>query len=158
MSNRPSKLRCGALVGLALFLAHDVPADSILRDEVHRQYKHQSYMLIEEQDAAWLYLFDGEATAMLLAAPLARPTATDLALEMTRSSVASERVLGLVQLAGVDDARALDAGLALLNDANAAVREEARQLVLDHPQGAAVITALGLVDESELPEDADGGK
>jgi hypothetical protein len=102
------------------------------------------------------YLFDEDATVMRLTHSQAPATALDHALEMTRSSKARDRVLGLVRLAGADDPRALDAALALLGDANAAVRDEAAQLILDHPQGEAMIAALGLVDESELPEDADG--
>ena len=53
----------------------------------------------------------------------------------------------------MDDARALDTALALLNDTHAAVRDEAAQLILDHPDGAALVSALGLVDDSEFPED-----
>ncbi len=156
MTSRPS--RCGALTGLALLFACATHADDALRDEVHRQYKHQSYMLVEDADGAWLYLFEKGVEPLRIGSGMAPSATIDSALDKTLSDHARTRVLGLTALAGVADTRALDAALALLNDEHAAVREEAAQLIIDHPQGAVLAAALGLDDESEFPEDADGGQ
>ena len=158
MTSQASMLRCGALVGLALLLTCEAVADEALRVEVHRQYKHESYMLLEDAGGTWLYLFDRQAAPLQLD-PAGVPMANiEHALGQTRSANARERVRGLTELAGVDDARALDTALALLNDTHAAVRDEAAQLILDHPDGAALISALGLADDSEFPEDTDRGQ
>ena len=158
MTSRPSFSRCGALAGLALLFACETFADDALRDEVHRKYRHQSYMLLENADGAWLYLFDKGGAPLRVGAGMPPPNAIDSALDKTRSDDARTRVLGLTELAGVADTRALDVALALLNDEHAAVRDEAAQLISDHPQGAALAAAIGIVDESEFPEDADGGQ
>ncbi len=65
------------------------------------------------------------------------------ALEMTRSADSRARVRGLTLLSGVDDPLALDAAMVLLTDPVTAVREEAFQLVLEHPH-ADVAGALNL--------------
>ena len=156
MTDRPSLERCGALAGLALLFACQALADDALRLEVHRQYKHQSYMLVEDSRGAWLYLFDKGGEPLRIGAGMAPSIAVDRALDKTRSDNARTRVRGLTELAGVADPRALDAALALLNDEHAAVRDEAAQLIVDHPHGAALAAALGIVDESEFPEDTDG--
>lgn len=52
---------------------------------------------------------------------------------MTRSVDSRTRVRGLTLLSGFDDTAALDAALVLLSDPVAAVREEAVQLVMEHP-------------------------
>ena len=57
----------------------------------------------------------------------------EIALAMTRSALAAQRVRGLTMLAGVDSAAALNAALILLSDPVVAVREEAMHLVLEHP-------------------------
>ena len=146
-------LRCGALVGLALLLTCEAVADEALRVEVHRQYKHESYMLLEDAGGTWLYLFHRHAAPVGVVPDDAPRADVERALEKTRCENARERVGGLTELAGMDDARALDTALALLNDTHAAVRDEAAQLILDHPDGAALVSALGLVDDSEFPED-----
>jgi hypothetical protein len=158
MTRNSSLLRCGALAGLALLFVCDVAADEALRVEVHRQYKHQSYMLVEDAEGAWLYLFDRQTAPLRLASDGAPLADIERSLEKTRSASARVRVRGLTELAGVDDARALDTALALLNDTHAAVRDEAEQLILDHPDGAALASALGLADASEFPEDPDRGQ
>ena len=65
------------------------------------------------------------------------------ALEMTRSADSRARVRGLTLLSGVDHPFALDAAMVLLTDPVTAVREEAFQLVLEHPH-AEVDGALNL--------------
>jgi hypothetical protein len=101
-------------------------------------------MLVEDADGARLFLFDeGVAEQQLSANDLF----VGAALEKTRSNDAGTRVIGLVELAGASDAVALDAALMLLTDPDPAVRDEARQLILDHPEGKSVADALGLVDD-----------
>ncbi len=65
------------------------------------------------------------------------------ALEMTRSADSRARVRGLTLLSGVDDPLALDTAMVLLTDPVTAVREEAFQLVLEHPH-ADIAGALNL--------------
>jgi HEAT repeat protein len=52
---------------------------------------------------------------------------------MTRSADFRTRVRGLTLLSGVEDPAALDTALVLLSDPVAAVREEAVQLIIEHP-------------------------
>lgn len=153
-------IRCGALVGLALFFAQGADGeDQALRDDVHRQYKHESYMLVEgPKGAAWLYLFDSGKPPVRIRSADESVQSVERALEKTRSDSPRLRVRGLTELAGVADSRALDMALALLNDTSPAVRDEAAQLIIDHPDGATIANALGLLDGSEFPEDADGGQ
>ena len=71
------------------------------------------------------------------------------ALEMTRSADSRERVRGLTLLSAIDDSLVLDAALILLLDPDAAVREEAYQLVLEHPDSDVNgIRTLALNDSS----------
>jgi hypothetical protein len=149
----PSNLQRGALTGLALLLVATAAADQALRDRIHREYRHQSYMLLESEDGWELYVLgDREPHVMR---PRAEPDpAIPAALHKTRSSAARERVRGLLELAGADAPEALDAALQLLNDPSAAVRDEARSLILDHPDGAEIAAALGLSDE-DLAEQED---
>ena len=144
MTDRCAGWRCGALAGLALSLACVASADESLRERVHREHKHHSYMLIEDTDGARLFLFDDGVASYPIAA---REAVVETALEKTRSADARTRVIGLVELAGVADAAALEAALTLLTDPSVAVRDEARQLILDHPEGQAVADALGIVDD-----------
>lgn len=134
----------GALPGLALLVALGAAADDSLRERVHREHKHRSYMLVEDADGARLFLFD-EALASR------RVTVIDdvvsAALAKTRSVDARMRVMGLVELAGASDPLALEAALTLLTDPDPAVRDEARQLIIDHPEGQAIADALGLVPD-----------
>jgi hypothetical protein len=99
-------------------------------------------MLIEDANGAQLFLFDEGLTRQDAEDPV-----IGTALEKTRSTDARTRVIGLVELAGVDDAVALDVALMLLSDPEPAVRDEARHLILDHPAGGALANALGLVDD-----------
>ena len=141
-------LQRGALVGLALLLAGNAFADKLLRDQVHEQYKDRSYMLIEDSNGARLYLFSDENTAASThILPTAEQSFVDEALEKVREPDARTRVRGLTELAGVDDPAALDAALALLVDPEKKVRDEAAILILDHPKGADMAAALGLIDE-----------
>ena len=150
MTRRPSLTHGGALAGLALLIASTGSADQSLRDDIHRQHKHQSYMLIEDADGARLYLFGEHGFTVQLQDRNDRASAwLDAALDKLHSPEARVRVRGLTELAGVAEPAALDAALALLTDPSAAVREEAAQLILDHPGGGDLVDALGLVDEFE---------
>lgn len=126
-------------------------ADESLRDRVHREYRHQSYMLVEDERGARLYLFDAGPQPILQLEVPAEPF-VEVALEKTRSVEPRVRVRGLLELAGADDPAALDTALILLNDPSAAVRDEARNLILDHPAGAEIAASMGLVDP-DLDED-----
>ncbi len=146
-------LQRGALAGLALLLTAAVCADEALRKQIHREYRHQSYMLVEDDRGARLYLFDsGRARVMRLTDSLA--PGVSAALSKTRSTDPRERTRGLAELAGSAAPEALDVALQLLNDPVAAVRDEARNLVLDHPDGGPLVAALGLVDD-DLEEQED---
>jgi hypothetical protein len=156
MTRPPSRPQRGALAGLALLIAAGAAPGETLRERVHREYRHQSYMLIEDEDGARLYVMgDGRARVTPLAIKAANQTPeVSAALMKTRSTVARERVRGLVELAGVAAPEALDAALQLLNDPSAAVRDEAGHLILDHPSGGPLAAALGLAnDEAEEQED-----
>lgn len=143
----------GALVGSALFICATAIADEALRERVHKEYKHQSYMLIEDTDGARLYLFGtGKDPAGMQIVGNHDDTYIGDALEKTHSTDPRTRVRGLTELAGADEPEALDTALALLSDPNVAVRDEATHLILDHPLGDDVAAALGLVDEDDADE------
>lgn len=140
----------GALAGLALLVASAGLADDALRDEIHRQYKHRSYMLVEDAAGARLYLFgDGGTTVRVHERTDPSSRWSDTILAKLQSPDARTRVRALTQLAGEPLPAALDAALALLADPSPAVREEAAQLIIDHPDGEALAASLGLVDEDE---------
>lgn len=144
MTRRRIHWQRGALTGLTLLIVGGAVAEESLRERVHREHKHRSYMLVEDADGARLFLFGEGAETLRI------PTSDGFAeagLEKTRSSDPGVRVRGLVELAGVRDAAALDAALTLLTDPESFVRDEARQLILDHPDGKDLADALGLVDE-----------
>ena len=148
-SKLPERWRGGALTGLALLFALPLSADDALRQQVHRDHGHRSYMLVEDSNGFSLYLF---ATATERPSVTRLETAFDdewvaQSLAKARSSDAKTRVRALVELAGVNSAEALDVALALLTDPSPAVRDEAVSLILDHPNGQAMADALGLVDE-----------
>lgn len=145
MSDRWVNWTRGAPAGLTLLLVFGAAADDSLRERVHREHKHQSYLLVEDANGARLFLFDEGVASHRISA---KDAFVDAALRKTLSSDAPTRVIGLVELAGARDAEALDAALTLLTDAEPAVRDEARQLILDHPDGQAIADALGLVDEA----------
>ena len=134
-------------------MAAGAASDDTLRERVHREYRHQSYMLIEDEDGARLYVM-GDGRTRIAPQAIDRAPEVSAALKKTRSIVARERVRGLVELAGVAAPEALAAALQLLNDPSAAVRDEAVHLILDHPDGGTLAAALGLADEeAEEQED-----
>jgi len=149
MTRWRTALQCGAALGLALLLSDASWSDGTLRERIHREYKHQSYMLVESPDGYRLYLFlpGGEPVRAI---DVGSPDASlASAFEKTQSADPRVRTRGLTELAGVPDAEALDIALTLLTDPAAAVRSEASQLILDHPQGASLARTLGLVNEDE---------
>lgn len=150
MSGRSSLVNGGALAGLAVLVVTTVVADDALRDRIHKDYKHRSYMLVQDADGARLYFFSEGGTTLQFRTEADEVTSwEDTALDKLQSTDARTRVRGLTELAGAADARALDAALALLADPSPAVREEAEQLLIDHPDGEALADALGLSDEDE---------
>jgi len=153
MSKWSTLLHCGALSGLAMLFLAPTFADEELRQRIHSEYRHQSYMLIEDADGARLYLFaTADQPSSVRELPGPKAGFVHDALVKVRSDEARTRVRGLTELAGVDDPEALDAALTLLTDPNEAVRDEAMFLILDHPQGTAMVSALGLVDDDEEDE------
>lgn len=142
-------LPCGALGGLALLLAFPSAADDDLHETIRQQLQDESYVLVEGPHEVRLFVFspedDGYRTTLV---PVTRGR-LEQALAMTRSHVARERVRGLTTLAGEPDQEALSAALALLADPDPAVREEAVNLVIDHPHGdVSSIVALAEADPS----------
>lgn len=71
----------------------------------------------------------------------------DIALAMTRSANATQRVRGLTMLSGVDSASALNAALVLLSDPIVAIREEAMHLVFEHPN--ADIESIAIIGRND---------
>ena len=145
----PRHGQCGVLAGLALLVASPALADEEIREQVHRDFGHRSYMLLEDADGVRLYLFADANENSPVAAIAIDPV--DEALKIPLGEVWSDdertRVRALTQLAGVDSPVVLDIALTLLNDASPSVREEARHLILDHPRGKSVVDALGLIDD-----------
>ncbi len=155
MSKLSATLLRGALCGLALLLAVPAGADDALRETIRQQLRDESYVLIEDQHGIRLFVFssqdDGYRTTLV---PVAAGS-LEQALEMTRSEIARQRVRGLTRLAGEPDEEALNAGLALLTDPDPAVREEAVNLIIDHPRGdAASIINIAATDPSPRVRDA----
>ena len=155
MSNWFTALRCGALGGLALLLVSPSVADDDLHDTIRRQLQDDSYVLVEDQDGARLFVFspenDGYRTTLV---PSIR-SSHEQAIAMTRSEVARDRVLGLTTLAGEPDEEALNAALVLLTDPDPAVREEAVNLLIDHPRGDVnSLIALAAADPSARVREA----
>ena len=128
-------MRCGALAGLALLIVLPVVADEPLRDTVRQQLRDENYVLVEDDSGARLFVFStGSVSAVTRLQPPDSPGGRlDQALEMARSADYRTRVRGLTLLSGVDDNAALDAAIVLLSDPVVAVREEAVQLVIEHP-------------------------
>ncbi|MDJ0750872.1 MAG: HEAT repeat domain-containing protein [Woeseiaceae bacterium] len=148
-SKSPFVAQCGALSGLALLLSAMATADDALRRQVQRDFGHRSYMLVEDADGARLYLFTdrtGHSQQVLIEADDWNDAVARV-LDGTRSDNPRQRVRALTQLAGIDSSEALDVALTLLSDPSAAVRDEAANLILDHPDGQAVASALGLLDD-----------
>ena len=151
-------IRCGALAGLALLVAFPVAADEPLRQAVREQLRDENYLLVEEQDGARLFVFStGNVTAVPAPRPEDRSNAQLVeALEMTRSADSRTRIRGLTLLSGVDDPAALDAGLVLLSDPVAAVREEAVQLVIEHPD-ADTDSVIAIASRDPSPQVREAG-
>ena len=126
------------VAGLALLFCVSALADDAIRE---------NYVLIEyphSPNATRLLVFTTRMTESLkqrLFVVAQDDYAT--ALEMTRSADSRARVRGLTLLSGVDHPLTLDAAMVLLTDPVTAVREEAFQLVLEHPH-ADVAGALNL--------------
>ncbi len=117
-------------VGLALLLVFPVLADASWHDE--------NYVLLmdfQNPGLSRLLVFSSGSSR----SPQTSPAVVDIeddqdiALAMTRSANAAQRVRGLTLLAGVESASALNAALVLLSDPVVAVREEAIHLVFSHP-------------------------
>lgn len=126
-----SALRCEVLCGLALLASCAAIADEPLRDAVRQQLRDENYVLVEDNDGARLFVFStGNISSVT---PAVAENETDKALAMTRSADFRKRVRGLTLLTDVDDPAALDAALVLLSDPEVAVREEAVQLLIEHP-------------------------
>ena len=144
--------QCGALAGLALLVALPALPDDGLRKQVHREFGHRSYMLLEDADGARLYLFaDGKEGAPAAAIAIdPADEAFDTALKEVWSDDERTRVLALTRLAGVDNVAALEVAVILLTDPSAAVRDEARHLILDHPRGESIVDAFGLIDDDAV--------
>ena len=145
MNKSSIRSQCGALPGLALLVCGTAVGDDTLHEQIHKAYKHSSYMLVEDDGEARLYLF-GDAVRVEYISSIST-NVVETALLKVRSANSRERVRGLTELAGSRSREALDAALQLLNDPSMAVREEAQNLILDHPHGADMVAALGLVDE-----------
>ena len=150
MSRCRASLRCGALAGLALLFAAPLNADEALRDAVRKQLRDESYILVEDDHGPRLYVLSGDSRVDdFMPTRDAAPSVTDRALAMTRSADAKTRVRGLTLLATETSSEARDAALALLSDPAVAVREEAYQLLMEHPHaGVDSIVALARQDRS----------
>jgi hypothetical protein len=130
------KLQRGTLAGLALLLVSPAMADEPLRDTVRQQLRDENYLLVEDDNGARLFVFSAGSVSTVTALQQSETNSSrglDYALEMTRSVDARTRVRGLTLLSGVDDTAALDTALVLLADPVIAVREEAVQLIIEHP-------------------------
>ncbi len=126
-----------ACAGLALLFAVFALADDSLQARVRDELRDDNYVLIENQqdsNSVRLFVFLGHAPDVNAQLQLLTTRNDyDTALEMMRSAVSRERIRGLTLLSANDDPLVLDAALTLLMDPDAAVREEAFQLVLEHP-------------------------
>lgn len=141
-------LRCGALCGLALLGSSSAIADETLREAIRQQLRNENYMLVEDRNGARLFVFSAESMSSIDYSLSENETAK--ALAMTRSADSRTRVLGLTLLSGVDDPDVPDAALILLSDPEVAVREEAVQLLAEHPEvDIASVIALAANDPSE---------
>lgn len=154
MSSWSATSRRGALAGLALLFALSVVADDSLRASVREELRDESYVLVEDQAGARLYVLpstgDGYRTRWLPSPPGSPADA----LGRTYSADARTRVRALTELSGVDDAAALNAALTMLSDPDEAVREEAVNLVLEHPSAdKQSVIAIARRDPSERVRD-----
>ncbi len=153
-----STLQGGALAGFILLIGSSGFGDEPLREQVRAQYKQQSYLLVEDQHGIRLYLFENDGADMQPnLQPDQAPTVLDDAIAKLQSADPRARVRGLTELAGMSNPQALDAALTLLTDPSPAVRHESAQLILDHPDGAALVSALGLTDDDKDEDEDEEG-
>ena len=144
--------RCGALAGLALLFAFPASAEEPLRDALREQLRDQNYVLVEDDNGARLFVFSTGSVSAVTSLQREHSSIGRLhqALEMTRNVDYRQRVRGLTLMSGVDDNAALDAAMVLLADPVVAVREEAVQLVIEHPEADIDgIVAIAAGDPSE---------
>ncbi len=148
-------MRCGALVGPALLGANPASADETLHEAIRNQLQDESYVLVEDQRGIRLLVFSSEESGHTITLLPPAPGSLEQAIAMTRSDVARDRVLGLATLAGEPDEEALNAALVLLTDPVPAVREEAVNLIMDHPHGdVASLIAIAAADPSPRVREA----
>ncbi|MEL7185367.1 MAG: hypothetical protein AAFN50_02885 [Pseudomonadota bacterium] len=132
----------GAGVGLALLLFGPVSADS---------WRDNSFVLVtSDAGEQRLLVLEGSATAVVIA-KIQAPQNPDRqnALRLLQSLVDADRVRGLTLLAGETDRDSLDMAIASLVDASPEVREEAEQLVAEHPLAAPALRNLFADDEDD---------
>ncbi len=154
VSKRSATLRCGAFCGLALLLAVPAGADDALRETLREQLRDESYVLVEDQHGIRLFVFSAEDDGYRTTIAPVVPGSLEQALELTRSEIARERVRGLTMLAGEPDEEALNTALVLLTDPDPTVREEAVNLIIDHPRGDATVVQIAAADPSPRVRDA----
>ena len=124
------RMQCGTLVSLALLFSCGGSADDSLPEA--------NFLLIEDlrhPQQSRLLIFN-DSSSMAPDEVSANDELIDerrVALSMTRLNEPRQRVLGLTLLSGDDSAAALHAAMNLLYDGETAVREEAIQLVMLHP-------------------------
>ena len=152
MSQVFRNLKREVVCGLALLFVLPTAASEPLRDSVRQQLRDENYVLVQGPNGARLFVFStGDVSAV--AVPRTEydsSKALGQALEMTRSEESKTRVRGLTLLSGVDNSAALDAAMVLLFDPIAAVREEAVQLLIEHPDAEVDgIVAIAANDPSE---------
>lgn len=136
MNRWTATLRRGALPGLALLFVLPCNADESLRDSVRKDLADTNYVLVEEPGGETrLFVFSADDSSPGMTLRTAPPGSTEDALDKARSPHARTRVRGLTELAGDSSDEALSTALVLLSDPNEAVREEAVNLIIDHPRG-----------------------
>ena len=114
-----------------------------------------SFVLVEDQDGARLYVFAAADDSYSTTIPAEPPSSEVGALAMTRSADVRDRVLGLTRLAGQPSQDALNTALVLLSDPDEAVREEAVNLIADHPDGnIETVARIALRDPSPRVREA----
>ena len=155
MSRRIARLQRGVLAGLALLFAWPLLADDALRQAIRKEMRDESYVLIEDQSGARLYVLSPGERSYSVEYPTHSPGSASAALAKTLSDDARQRALGLVELSGDPGHEALSAALALLSDPAEIVREEAVQLALGHPGADRTsVIAIALSDSSPRVRDA----
>lgn len=146
MSKSATLRRRGTIIGLALFLPLIIQADDVRPKE--------NYLLIHDEQHAensrLLIFNDGSLTSVdEIVAPPNVSSEVETALAMIRHADSHQRVRGLTTLSGDMSEAALSAGMELLYDSDASVREEAIQLVMNHPDAdVELVSAIGRSDAS----------